>query len=161
MVNADVMPSVQRTLGGLVSCRNRFDEVFVGAPVVRMHGAASKSLRGHFPLTPPYARRPVRQLMKRELIPLKGENINAPACTVEAEGLIGTHQTASAKGGGPPAPFAARPHRRAKSSVMKDDSGKNVTPPKCPVCGNTMNFVTLTPRVTEPGSVANVRLRGL
>jgi hypothetical protein len=54
VVNAKVMPGVQRTHGGLVSCRNRFDEVFVGSPVVRMHGAASCGIVAyHFPLAAP------------------------------------------------------------------------------------------------------------
>jgi hypothetical protein len=57
VVNAKVMPGIQRTHGGLVSCRNRFDEVFVGSPVVRMKicclPAGQGMLGSHFPLAAP------------------------------------------------------------------------------------------------------------
>jgi hypothetical protein len=59
VVNAKVMPSIQRPHGGLAARRNRSDKIFVGVPVVRMHGAASGGvLDYHFPLAAPQDRRP-------------------------------------------------------------------------------------------------------
>jgi hypothetical protein len=57
VVNAKVMPSIQRPHGGLAACRNRSDKIFVGLPVGRMKicclPADQGMLGSHFPLAAP------------------------------------------------------------------------------------------------------------
>jgi hypothetical protein len=49
MINAKMMPTIQRVHGGLVSCRDRFDEVFVGLCVGRLYRPAKAILLVIFP----------------------------------------------------------------------------------------------------------------